>query len=76
MKNNLNQNSNFNPSSEYEFFSNQNSILIDCNQAKEIINMIVNHQAVKPKQLAQAIEHTRTCKECGEYFLKVQKPNK
>ena len=54
-------------------FKNIDLIEEDCLKIREIINRILNKDDVKADDIVKAMEHTRTCNDCGKYLIEMKK---
>ncbi len=53
-----------------QFGQNIRQTRISCDEARKVINEVKNNSKPLINNLILAMEHTRVCRDCGEYLLK------
>lgn len=66
MKKIFNQEKQFGPNLQSDYLDQ------DCAKIRIVIDKIFNKSDFTTDEIVKAMEHTRTCQSCGEYFLQVK----
>ncbi len=66
----------FNQEKQFDTNLGEDFLDQDCVKIREIIDKIFNKSDFTADEMVKAMEHTRTCQSCGEYFLQAQNSQK